>query len=366
MRAQHGFFGVLLLLGATACSFGSAASSRGTPSAPAVAVVPIPPAVQPGGLIAFRRFTDNSLRTSQIVTAHPDGSEQRNLTEPAAGVQETLPSWSPDGKQVAYMRITSSPNSAAEVYVVGWKGGPERQLTHSPAGSSCAGSSGPGPANPTASLSCNGDPSWSPSGAVIAYSHTYERDSVSLSEIWLVNQDGSGAHALTADGQAVQGSGPAWSPDGKQLAFQRSSDNGTSSIYVVNSDGSRERRLTGPGGSFGDHPAWAPDGSTLLFRSNPGDPTQDFGPSDLYTVRTDGSALTNLTRAGRNLEFLSSSWSPDGRWLITSRVQSDSHGGQAQLYLLNPSASQGRLLLEDPRWQSAPRWAPSSATTNGS
>src|SRR3954452_5858172 len=119
MRARHGFLGVLVLLGVTACAFGSSTTSESTSSAPPVAVVPIPPGVQPDGLIAFRRFTDSSLQASHIVTAHPDGSQEQNLTEPAAGVQDTLPTWSPDGRQVAFMHITSTPSPAAEVYLVG-------------------------------------------------------------------------------------------------------------------------------------------------------------------------------------------------------------------------------------------------------
>lgn len=351
--------GVLLIVAASACAFSSSSMPRDTQSGPGITMLPIPPTDQPGGQIAFRRFTDSSLTSSHIVVARPDGSQQQDVTAPASGVRDTLPAWSPDGSLLAFTRITPAPAATAEVYVVGRQGGSARQLTHSPPGTACGGSAGPLPAAPTTSLSCNGDPTWSPDGKIIAYSHRFQQSSVTRSEVWLVRADGSDAHALNAGGPPVQDSGPAWSPDGTHLAFERG-DGDTSSIFLVRSDGREEKQLTGAGLNFGDHPAWAPDGTKILFRSNPDDPTQGFQQSDLFTIRTDGTGLTRLTRSQPNLQYLSATWSPDGRWIVTGLVQRDSHDAQAQIYLLSPTAAQGRLLLENTLWQSAPRWAPAN------
>ena len=67
---------------------------------------------------------------------------------------------------------------------------------------------------------------------------------------------------------------PAWSPDGKQIAFTSNRD-GNYDIYVMNSDGSNPRNATSHP-SRDDHAAWHPDGRRLLFVSDPD------GGSDLY------------------------------------------------------------------------------------
>ena len=92
---------------------------------------------------------------------------------------------------------------------------------------------------------------------------------------------------------------PVWSPDGRRLVFVRIRG-GRSDIYVVDADGSRLRRLAhaiaftpkggGPSSGFGANPAWSPDGRTIAFMGN-----RD-GTDDIFAVNADGSGLRNLTR----------------------------------------------------------------------
>jgi Tol biopolymer transport system component len=353
----------LLVVSVQACSFTSSGASPSRVATSQVSIPPIPASATPAGLIAFRRYTDTNLTTSQIVTAHLDGTHQQGLTPSTPGVRDSLPAWSHDGTHLAFLRTTPEPHPTAEVFVVGRSSGRVRQLTHSPAGAGCGATSGPEPAAPTSSLSCNSDPSWSPNGTTLAYSHRYQHDSVMLSEIWVTNQAGTETHALTARGQPVKGSGPSWSPDATRIAFERGNSRGTSAIFVVRADGTGEQQLTAGNLSFGDHPTWSPDGTKILFRSNPNDPTQGFRQSDLYTVHPDGTGLTKLTHSAPDLEYLSSSWSPDGQWIVTGLAHRGSHNNQAQLYLLSAHADQGRLVVDNPDWQSAPRWNPTPGKT---
>ena len=98
-----------------------------------------------------------------------------------------------------------------------------------------------------------------------------------------MNADGSGQRKLTGGKLAVDGS-PAWSPNGRKIAFVRDG------VYVVNADGSEERRLT----RIGDTPTWSPNGQKLAFRS-----ALTSGPngnSEIYVVNANGRGQRRLTR----------------------------------------------------------------------
>ncbi len=107
---------------------------------------------------------------------------------------------------------------------------------------------------------------------------------------------------------------PSWSPDGKQLVFT-GYDGGLSDLYLVNADGSNLRRLTND--QYADlHPVWSPDGTTIAFATDRG-PETDFetlrignmriATYDLATGRID--VLPGMEQ-GKNV---SPQWSPDGQ-----------------------------------------------------
>ena len=76
--------------------------------------------------------------------------------------------------------------------------------------------------------------------------------------------DGSGDTVLTANGGGFD---PSWSPDGTQIAFARYEGCCNPEIYVMNADGSDERRLTALDG-FDTNPAWSPDGTKIAWERN--------------------------------------------------------------------------------------------------
>ena len=95
---------------------------------------------------------------------------------------------------------------------------------------------------------------------------------------------------------------PAWSPDGRKLAFVSRRD-GNSEIYVINADGSGQENLT-QHPARDSHPSWSRDGRKLAFVS------RRDGNSEIYVMNADGSGLRNVTRAPSN--DLRPAWSPDG------------------------------------------------------
>src|SRR5438445_82960 len=96
---------------------------------------------------------------------------------------------------------------------------------------------------------------------------------------------------------------PAWSPDGKQIAFQTNRD-GPYHIYVMSADGSNVRQLTS-GDADDRHPAWSPDGKQLAIDS--GDQTN----REIWTIDVGSRQRTQITKLGGIASF--PSWSPDGK-----------------------------------------------------
>ncbi len=161
------------------------------------------------------------------------------------------PAWSPDGRDIAFLR--DLPDQSA-IMLVPAVGGAERQVTLVPSGASIA---------------------WSPDGRWIAYSASfpdYVRSSLEGPGIYAVSLETGGRIRITSPGREFLGDEhPAFSPDGRKLAFFRSSSIGSSDLYVV--DVSRElkpagepRRLTYDSRD-GRDPVWTRDGRQIVFSS---------------------------------------------------------------------------------------------------
>src|SRR3712207_6711701 len=110
--------------------------------------------------------------------------------------------------------------------------------------------------------------------------------------------------------------GPAWSPDGRRIAFSRQAGD-VVALFVMNADGSGVRRLIAPvrgpeGAPSRDFlPGWSPDGRQIAFTSNRG----GFGEPDIFRIDADGTDLTRLTRTPTFTGDFGPAWSPDGRWI---------------------------------------------------
>jgi TolB protein len=120
-----------------------------------------------------------------------------------------------------------------------------------------------------------------------------------VSDIYLINIDGSGLSEITDSSGLIQGF--TWSPDGQRLAFQSDRD-GEDEIYVINVDGSGLLQLTDEEGSWARNPAWSPDGEHIAFALG-----QDADETIFVALmRPDGSDVETLTEGD------TPAWSPDG------------------------------------------------------
>jgi Tol biopolymer transport system component len=164
--------------------------------------------------------------------------------------------------------------------------------------------------------------------------------------ISVINTDGSGlTTVIDDDGQGWTYMSPAWSPDGRQIAFGSSRDGGWD-IYVVNVDGSGLRRLTSHS-ARDDSPAWSPDGTRIAFTS---DRDGDF---EIHVMNADGSGIRRVT--DHPAEDGDPSWSPDGSMIaFTSNRE-----GRHEIHVINVDGTGTRRVTDfvDPAMVIQPNWS---------
>jgi Tol biopolymer transport system component len=150
-----------------------------------------------------------------------------------------------------------------------------------------------------------GAPAWSPDGKQIAY---YSEVGGKPADLFVMDAEGAKSRQLTKTPEAE--GYPAWSPDGREIAFESHTSDGNFDVYVMNADGSNVRRLTrDPRRDVA--PAWSPDGSKIAFMSDRGG--REF---NLYWMNADGTDPQQLT-SGETDWF--PQFSPDGHRLVFHR-----------------------------------------------
>ena len=316
-----------------------------------VAVMAPPAEATPSGhngRIAFRRFLDEERTTGAVFTIRPDGKAERQVTFPAQGFVDRDPDYSPDGRRIVFQREGEVSN---EIWVVDADGSHLTRLTHPDPG--CLPDRG----------TCDGEPAWSPDGGKIAFSRDTGSPEDENKGIWVMNADGTGAHQLTQLDLPGQGfdRAPQFSPDGRRLVFER--DNvrdaqpvdGTA-LFVLDLRTGVEHRITPYELNAGDTPDWSPDGRRILFHDNEvGDPDVS---ANLYTVRPDGSGLRQLTfETGGTVNYLGSSFSPDGRYITVGR-RPETGGTNADVLVMRRDGTHVRHVTRTVLYDSYPDWGP--------
>jgi Tol biopolymer transport system component len=185
----------------------------------------------------------------------------------------------------------------------------------------------------------------------------YTSDRDGRSQVYVMDADGSRQHNLSNSPHLD--TYPAWSPDGKWLAFTRFQRVPTgfegSDVWVMNAKGRKQRQLTF-GGSSGQ-PAWSPDGRRIAFSSHVG------FDSELFVINADGSGRTQLTsnEPGPFTESgdTSPAWAPDGSRIawFAQRFRGFTQLGYG-IYTMNPDGTDEQLLVAGATHAD---WSPDSA-----
>jgi TolB protein len=234
-----------------------------------------------GSKIVFVSERDGN---AEIYVMNADGSSQRRLTRSPA--DDSHPNWSPDGSRIIFNSNKDTPDPKLDwweqyhnIYTMNLDGGDLRQITH------CR-------------TVCT-FPSYSPDGKRISYRKViaapgfYDDKNLTLaatdSEVFVANSDGTNEIDLSRS--AAYDAWPSWSPDGSRIIFA-SNRGAVTQIYVVNADGSNLTRLVNDRDTEEDaRPQWSPDGSKVAFtRTRNG--AMDIYVLELGSVGQSGSAVT--------------------------------------------------------------------------
>ena len=253
--------------------------------------------------------------TDDLYVMNADGSALRRLRRNAAS-----PAWSPDGRKLAFIGVRGDPTRGFptfDVYVWNASGSALRKL-------------------PRTAWSW---PLWLPDGSVAIAKGKGCPPCSGNSELWVMNADGSGRRLVA--------SGPFgridWSPDGKSIAFEYSGRAHFPGIYVMAADGSGRRWL-----ADGTRPLWSPRGGVIAFRPDRAD--------GLRRINADGSGERELTAHFYAINGAQGyAWSPDGRKIVFTTVIGNN---DTEISVMNADGTGQRRLTRHSGADEDAAWAP--------
>lgn len=216
------------------------------------------PAFSPDGkLVAFRQ--SDGARNTGIYAAAVGGEKSLQLT---TNPGDCCPTWSPNGDRIAFERYS---DQGVSIYTVPALGGTERRVYQ-------------GKETVAAGLS------WSPRGDFLAFSESSSADPT-RDWISLLSVADSSTRTLTWPPAGWLDHEPAFSPDGTQLAFVRSTVAGVSNdVFVMPALGGNAKRLTFDNRPIMGPPTWTADSNDIIFSSD------RAATTGLWRVSAEGSA----------------------------------------------------------------------------
>ncbi|HKX30585.1 MAG TPA: DUF5050 domain-containing protein, partial [Blastocatellia bacterium] len=292
-----------------------------------------------GKWLALSDKTSEGETFSLYLVSPATGEKHRLTTPPASDIGDCSPAFSPDGKSVAFVRVSGA--GVGDIYLVPVDGGEPRRITFdgtdissmawTPGGRELIFAvrhgersrlfripvEGGTPTWVAASGSDARYPAFSRQGGRLAW--TQHRLNTDIFRI-AIKDSGDSSKPVSGEGlitSTLEENAPSYSPDGKRIVFA-SGRSGNPEIWACGNEGENPIRLTSFGGPLSGSPRWSPDGKLVVFDGRPD------RNADIFIVSGEGGQMRRLTTDPA--EDIVPSWSHDGRWIYftsnrTGRLQ---------------------------------------------
>lgn len=323
-----------------------------------------------GERIAWSRYTLD-FGAMQIVSARPDGSDLRVLTNAAAGTFDLDPKWSPDGSRLVFER--DLPDGSAQIVVMRADGGGQRVLD-----TGC-----------TAPCELDVSPAWAPDGHQVVFTRVigpFDKpgESATSAVLWIAAEDGRGARRLSQPGidGTYEDYQAHWAPDGTYIQFLRiRNEPSNSAVFRMRPNGTGVRQLT----------PWELDADvTDLSRTTSG-PSKDRVVFETYghggqaqNIATVPTTCQTLASCAARIRYVTANaadgatnstnpaWSPDGsriaiaEWTVPAPGSTDDVDWFSDIFTIDPDGGNRRLVSQTAAWSLRPNWGVVTARAESS
>jgi Tol biopolymer transport system component len=282
----------------------------------------------------------------QLFRIDSDGGGLRQITHirvPGSsipGVEQ--PAWSPDARTIVFdSDLHRTAHRIVNLFTIGPGGDGLHEISLAAGGLAVA-------------------PAYSPDGKLISYEWDADAEPGHRQGIDVAHADGSRVARLTElDSDVAVDGRPAWSPNGKWVAFTRIRGSGKGVIVKVERDGGGRVVLTPPR-LDANNAAWSPDGRRIAFNS--ANTSVPGVSANVYVTNADGTSLHRLTHyAGGSRNAYMCDWSPDGKHIVFHVRGADASGpGVNQLFVMDADGTHVRQLTHMPHGSnpSYASWSP--------
>jgi Tol biopolymer transport system component len=260
-------------------------------------------------------FVGNQGGSFQLYTVNPDGSDMVQVTTLPPTLFETwVPDFSPDGRRLTFCYGTFDDfgNLFTEIYVINIDGTGLKQLTKD------------------GLIDCF--PRWSPDGSTIIFGREVPRTQQLV--VTTMRADGSDKRGLSSPLWGIARSG--FTPDGMRILWETQQAGFISVLWIMDADGTNQKRLTSAPLKAGEVSAPSPDGKHVVFTNNQNTPPEL--PNALFVLDIGSGTITQITQPVGVSHDLLPNYSPDGTKIVfaSDRMSTD---GSLDLFTINADGS---------------------------